>query len=278
MNYATTSFSISSHNDFPNPLRAIIVDDETHGRKNLEYLLTKHCPQIQVTNLTSSIEEAEFSIQGQQPDIVFLDIELSGENGFDLLSLFPERKFSVIFVTAYNHYAIEAIKAHALDYLLKPIDVVELRSSIQKAYQYHQEKNTSHTEHRENTSLQQFLHTHSYQQQKQKITVPHSHGCSVFDTMDIIRLESVHNYVTIHTRQQKPLMVSKILKEFETLLHHQTFVRIHKSHIINIHNIRGYSNEDGGVVTMSDGCTLAIARRRHNDFLYAIKNISSIIR
>ncbi|HSP89038.1 MAG TPA: LytTR family DNA-binding domain-containing protein [Ignavibacteriaceae bacterium] len=247
-----------------NKIRALIVDDEFPARENLNQLLLEYCPDVTVIGKAAHAKEAKELINSLQPDLVFLDINMPGLNGFDLLESLDEKNFFLVFVTAHNEYGIQAVKANAIDYLLKPISIVELKETIKRI-----RKRITDEKSNENIKVNN---------KSAKIVITHIKGFSIFNCEDIIRLEADNNYTKIYFKEHKPITSSKTLKDFEDILDTEKFFRIHKSHLINLNYIKEYSNSDGGIVILLDNSRLTIARRKLQEFLNKIQNQSLYIK
>ena len=244
--------------------RAIIVDDEAGGRETLELLLESHFKeQVQVAGVAASVQEAKALIDQEKPDILFLDVELSPGNGFDLLEAIDPIDFEVIFITAYDQFAIKAIKYVALDYLLKPVDVEELGEAIARVGQRKPKQD-----------YKELLAYLGQAQKKEKsfsrISLPTDKGTLFVDAGQVIRCEARNNYTMFYFSNQSKLLVSKTLKEYEKLLSGLQFIRVHQSHIINLDHIRQYLKNDGGYLEMTDGSSIPIARRKKKQLLELI--------
>lgn len=243
-------------------IKAIIIDDELKSCTTLFNKLKTHCPDVEVMEICNSGEEGLRAIRELSPQLIFLDIEMPVMNGFAMLDRVEEKDFEVIFVTAYNEHAVRAIKCSALDYLVKPVDTDELRLALERF----REKSTSFqmSESQYDILLHNFK---SNQATKHKIALPTLEGMVFSQLTDIIRLESDSNYTTFYFRSGDKQIVSKTLKEFETLLDEYNFYRVHNSHIINMDHIRIYKKGDGGMVIMSDGSEINISTRRKAEFV-----------
>jgi two-component system LytT family response regulator len=243
-------------------LNVIIVDDELHGRNNLYNFLKSYCPEINVIGKAASAPEAKKMIYELNPDVVFLDINMPQINGFELLESLVEKNFLTVFVTAHSEYGIQAVKANAVDYLLKPIDIIELQKTVKKLLSLSKKKPDA----KETRDINN----------KEKFLVSHSEGTSLIDFADIIRFEGENNYTIIHLCNKKSLVVAKTLKEFETSIPENIFFRVHKSDIINLNYVTEFTNRDGGCVTMKGGTKIAISRRRLQHFEEVIKEYSCL--
>jgi two-component system, LytTR family, response regulator len=240
-------------------LNALIVDDEVLGAKTLESLLKMHCNNVNIVGIVHSADDAEKNITGVSPDVVFLDIEMPFANGFDLLQRFKDHPFDVIFTTAYNEYAVKAIKHNALDYLLKPIVPEELIAAVKKC----EEKKNGGTNGYKN--LEKIISTLS--QKVHKLPVPSPEGIVYLDPDNIVYLQGDINYTHIHLIQGNKITSSKTLKDFEQLLSSKQFFRIHKANIINLSYVSKYLKGDGGEVVMSEGSSLEVSRNKKAELL-----------
>ena len=243
-------------------LNAVVIDDDQSNLSAMSEKLGKHCPQVSIIALCESGEEGIKAIEGLKPDLVFLDIEMPVMNGFVMLQKLAYRDFGLIFVTAYDHYAIQAIRFSAIDYLVKPVDIDELKVAVDRAAEQKYKR----------TPAQQVDLLFEYLQMKQprRIPIPTGEGLRFINMDDILYLEASNNYTYIFLRTPQKLLVSRTLKDFEELLPAETFVRIHHSHIINKFFIERYIRGDGGQVVMQNGTTLDVSKRKKSDFLQAV--------
>lgn len=246
-------------------IKAIIVDDEQHCIDALQTMLQKKCPGVQVIATAKSVRDAKELVDELQPDLVFLDVEMPYQNGFELLKLFEKVFFDVIFTTAYEQYALKAIKFNALDYLLKPFSVKELQDALDKC----RERKSNRVKDQQGTSpMDVFLQNmKTLQQTHKKIALPTINGLVFMPVQNIVRCESTGNYTRIFFTDKKNLMVSRPLKEFEELLSDVDFFRVHNSHLINMQQMQSYIQGEGGFALMSDGTQVEVSRRRKADFL-----------
>lgn len=236
-------------------MKAIIVDDELNNRENLRQLLQIHCPQVTVAACCASAAEARNEILRLDPGLVFLDIEMPGGNGFSLLENLPSPDFEVIFVTAYGHYGIQAVKFSALDYLLKPIDTGELIEAVKKA----EEKIALR---QENQRMRHLLRNSKLPDENKTIALSLSDKIEFIEISTIVRCEAENNYTTFYLTDGQKLLVSKTLKEFDELLTPCHFLRVHQSHLINLRQIKSFIKTDGGYIRMKDGSSVSISRQR----------------
>lgn len=241
--------------------KAIIVEDELHSREFLKNLVTDYCPELKLVAMASDVEEGVTAIKTHQPDIVFLDIEMQTGTGFDLLQQFPAPEFDVIFTTAYDHYAIKAIKFSAIDYLLKPIGIEELQQAVKKITD---KKASSDNQ----AALQMLLkNLQAPQKADQSITLATSEGLEFVPLQQIIRIEASGPYSYFFLKNNKKIMVSRNLKEYELMLADHGFFRPHNSHIINIQEVKRMVKTDGGYAVMSDDSKIGISPKKKDEFM-----------
>jgi two-component system, LytTR family, response regulator len=248
-------------------INAIIVDDEETSRMTLSKLVEMHCPGVMITALCDSVPGAKKAIEKLKPDLVFLDVEMPFQNGFTLLEEIKSPCFRVVFTTAYNHYAIKAIKYSALDYLLKPIDTDELVSAIDKIKQ---QKQSNALPIRDFEILLSNLQAKGMDV---KIAVPAFDGLQMINTKDIIKCTAHESYTGILLESRTELVVSKILKECEELLSGLNFFRVHNSCLINLSHVVKYIKGDGGYVIMSNGDSVEVSRRKKNELLNKLARV-----
>lgn len=246
------------------PISALIVDDEKNGRENLAGLIKTHCPQIRIAGEANSVEQAIAEIQELHPQLIFLDIEMPGGNGFKLLEHFKSFPFEVIFVTAYDNYAIRAIRFSASDYILKPINLNELIAAVDKVSQRIWQQS-------ENERIRQ-LYLNTKHPANPKIGLPTGERIEFVEVKSIIRCQGESNYTHLYFSDRKPILSAKSLIEFEELLAEHDFIRVHKTHLINMNHVSAITKNDGGILTMSNGDSVAISRRRKDFTLSQLKS------
>lgn len=240
-------------------IKAMIVDDEQASIDLLEWLLNQYCPDITAIRQARSVRDSLPIIQSFQPDIVFLDIQMPHQSGFDLLTTIDNWNFEVIFTTAFNEFAIQAIRFSALDYLLKPVDEAELKKAVErfKAKRIY-------------APAGQLLFRHFIQnisqdnKDKFKLALAGINDIKYAELDDIIRLQAESNYTHIILAGKKPFVSAKTLKDYDEILQGHQFLRVHKSHLVNPQHIVEYDKT--GFLHMSDGSVIEVARRR-KDFL-----------
>jgi len=245
-------------------LTAIIIDDETSSRSSLRQKLTRHCADITIIGECENGEEGVKDIEEKKPDIIFLDVEMPRMNGFTMLQQLRNKNFEVVFVTAYDHYAIQAIKFSALDYLVKPVEIADLKVAVEKAVE--KRKITAGNERLE-LLLQNLKND---KKELQRIAIPSLDGFQFVETESIIYLEANSNYTCFYLTNNAKITVAKTLKDFEELLPASIFIRIHHSYIINKNLVEKYINGKGGQVVMKNGIVLDVARRKKEEFMKAI--------
>jgi two-component system, LytTR family, response regulator len=242
-------------------LKAVLIDDDERNLNALSEKLIKHCPQVTILEKCDTGDKGIKAIDEYKPDLVFLDIEMPVMNGFLMLQQLSYKNFELIFVTAYNHYAIQAIKYSALDYLVKPVEIEELKQAVSRAEKKRKEISA-------NPQIELLLE-HFHKKERQRLAIPTSEGMQFININDIIYLEASINYTNIYLIKQK-FLVSKNLKEFEDLLPPNIFLRIHHSYIVNKNFVEKYIRGDGGQVVLQNGVSLDVSKRKKADFLQAI--------
>jgi two-component system, LytTR family, response regulator len=248
-------------------IRAILVDDEPKNLNILRNLLKEYCPQVEIVNEASSAEEAITAIQSEKPDLVFLDIEMPYGNAFDILDKLRPVDFEIIFVTAFDEYTLKAFRYSALDYLLKPVNIEELKAAVDKAVS----KINLNSLNLKLNNLLSNLETKS--KQPEKIAISSQDGFIFVSINEIIRCEAKGNYTQVFTTDQQKLISSRNVKAYEDLLPSNIFFRIHHSHIINLRFVKRYRRGRGGIVEMEDGAVIEVATRRKSEFLTLFGNI-----
>lgn len=242
-------------------LTSIIVEDEETSREILKNYLKKYCPNVTVIGEVANIEEALVLIRNNDLDLVFLDVEMPYGNAFDLLEKVGDINFETIFVTAYNHYAIEALNAHASYYLMKPISIDELI----KAVDYVTEIKTKED------ALQDEVLVPKTNSVNGKITIPQQSGFEVIETANILYCKADDNYTEIYLNNNKKKLVSKTLKYFEEALNSSSFARVHKSYLINVNEVVKYQKGKGGSVVLSSGKEIMVSASKKSELLSYFK-------
>lgn len=245
-------------------LKALIVDDELKSRESLSVILSDFFEGIDVVAMCQNVSEAKLQIRQHRPDVIFLDIQMQRETGFDLLMSLEHIDFEVIFTTAHSEYAIKAFKFSAIDYLLKPIDINDLTEAINKVRQRRKSDIA--------VRLEQLFHNlKPAQSQQYKIGLPAGDGLVFVKAEDILYCEADSNYTKIFCRDGSKYVVSRTLKEYDELLSEHDFFRIHNSYLINLNCIKKYIRGEGGQVIMNNDTTLDVSKRRKEAFLSRLR-------
>jgi len=242
-------------------ISTVVIDDEPKNIKIMKNLLEEFCPQVQLVGEANTASKGKELIQQKSPQLVFLDIEMPYGNGFDLLNELMPIDFELVFVTAFDKYMLQALKYSALDFLLKPVNIDELKKAVRNA-EIRIFQNTI------NQQLSVLLDNLKKQEPGlKKIAIPTPEGFDFIPISDILRCEAQGAYTEIHTIHPKKLLVSRPLKDYENLLPEDIFFRIHNSHLINLNYIKKYSRGRGGYVELEDGSIIEVAIRRKDEFL-----------
>lgn len=251
-------------------VKCVVIDDEKNSRDFLVNLIGQYCPDISVIGTASGGVEGLQTVAELKPDAVFLDIRMSDMDGFTVMQRLPEPRPMVIFVTAYQKYALRAIKASAIDYLLKPVNIGELQDTSRKLKQLHELRfSNPHFRNEYNDALKLVMQSAS-ESQPLRIALPHHNGYRFERMNQIVRLESDSNYTTVFLESGEKVMVSKPMKHFEDFLDESMFIRIHNSHIINMKFLKSY-NRDKGVAELEGQKEIPISKRRLAVFMEAMK-------
>ena len=242
-------------------LNAIIVEDEETSREILRNYLKKYCPNVSLLGAAENIEEALVLIRNNELDLVFLDVEMPYGNAFDLLEKVGDHNFESVFVTAYNHYAIDALNAHASYYLMKPISIDELIKAVDYVVEIKTKEN----------ALQDQILIPKTNKVNGKITIPQQDGFEILDTADILYCKADDNYTEIYLNNNKKKLVSKTLKYFEEALTDSGFARIHKSFLVNVNEVIKYKKGKGGSVVLRNGKEVMVSASRKAELLSYFK-------
>ncbi len=241
-------------------LRTIIIDDEPDAVNFIHSIIKEYCPALEVIGKANNAMDGIAVIRENRPDLVLLDVEMPHGSGFDLLAQFPDKTFDVIFITAFNHYAIKAIKFSAVDYILKPININEFIVAIEKVAE---KRSAPESPNRNFETLLENLNSAA----PAKLAIPTSDGMEYLITKEIIRIEADRSYSWFHLTGKRKILVSKNLKEYQDLLNDRNFFRSHNSHLINLEHVKKYIRADGGAIEMVDGSQVPISRTRRDLFL-----------
>ena len=242
-------------------IKALIVDDEENARGNLQVLLKDYCEEVTVVAMLDNVTDGLKAAKKHKPDLIFLDIEMNGETGFDLLSMIEDIDFDVVFTTAHSDYALKAFKFNATDYLLKPIDIDELIKAVSKT------SKRLGNQLSKNKMDQIISRAQQPNNPFKKIALPTVDGLIFVERDHIIRCESADNYTTFYLHDGSKIMVSKTIKHFEEMLSEYNFFRVHQSHLINLRHLKQYHKGEGGYAIMSDDSSVIVSRRKKEAFL-----------
>jgi len=246
-------------------INCIIIDDERKARESFQKIIDRYFEdKIHVVSLCESVKEGVAAINKYNPDIVFLDIEMPNENGFKLFNYFDTFNFEVIFITAFNQYAVDAIKYSALDYLMKPVNYMDLNDAIKRYEKREVEKSQRE---RVDVLLANMNVGNSI---KSKVALPTLDGYQMEKINNIMYCEAEQNYTKIYLLNGKYILVSKTLKLVEEILPNEVFFRIHKSHLLNLNYVERYTRADGHRVILDNGMQLDVAGRRIDEFVSAL--------
>ena len=251
-------------------IRVILVDDEPQSSKALDIQLRELANDIEVIGIYNDPEKAISDIKKMKPDLVFLDIEMPGMNGFQLLEKLEQFDFEVIFVTAYNEYMLNALHISALDYLLKPVDTEELNSALAR-FRKRITLQNNRLEKKEQFEL--LSETLRDQSGPKRLAIATAQGITFLKIKEIVRVEALSNYSTFHLVNKQKIMVSRTLKDFEAMLTQQNFFRVNRSCIVNTDYVIKYKNEDGGVLELHDGTEINVGPHRKNELLDILSRI-----
>lgn len=238
-------------------ISAVIIDDEKNNIDNLSVMLKDLFPTLNIIGEAANAVDGEQLIIQLKPDIVFLDIQMPGKNGFELLTSLPAHHFELIFVTAFDQFGIQAVKFSAIDYLLKPVDAEELRKAVQKAINRTAEK-------KQNRQLENLLDVLQNQHHKDdhRIALPSSKEIRFIRTKEITRCESSNNYTTFYIQNGESIVTSKPIFEYEEILQGYGFIRCHQTHLVNKRFIKSLVKQDGGYLLLEDGTKIPISRQK----------------
>ena len=264
------NFSIFERKLKQRMLKTIIIDDEAHIRQTLEKIVTKYCSNINLVATAESVDSGVKTIRKFNPDLILLDIKMNDGTGFDLLKKLEPVDFKVIFITAYDQYAIQAFKFSAVDYLLKPVDPIDLRDAVGRAEKLHQSDFDTQLK-----TLQENLQTNG-SGSKKKIILKTYDNIHLVKVSDINYCESEGSYTTIHLLEAKKIVVSTTLKDYDELLRESGFFRVHKSFLINLRHIKRFEKAEGGYVVLENDCKIPVASRKREDLLEMFEQLTDL--
>ncbi len=246
-------------------IRTVLIDDEKNALEVLEIQLAEYCKEVEVLATALGGEQGIEAIKKYKPDLVFLDIEMPHKNGFDVIHETKFCNYQVVFTTAYDQFAIKAFRYSALDYLLKPIDILELKAALSKVLKYGRADDLD-------TKMEIFFQKYNLANRK-LIALPMGAAVQFIQADEIIRCESDSNYTHIHMQGGRKLIVAKTLKEVEETLEGLSFFRIHQSHLINMNHISQFYKGDGAYVMMDDGSSVNLSRNKKDAFMELFRKI-----
>ncbi len=245
-------------------LKAILVDDEQNNLVNLEQLLKEYCPGVEVIATASDAAMGRNAILQHHPDLVFLDIQMPGKSGFDLLRELHQYDFEVIFVTAFDQYAIQAVRFAAVDYLLKPVSIDELQGAVSRALAKRSEK-------KKNLQLENLLQLLQEQKEDHRIALATTKETRFIRTTDIVRCESSNNYTIFFLSNGEKLTASRPIFEYEELLKSYGLIRCHQSHLVNRKYVKSWVKEDGGYLLLDNGHQVPVSKNKKDVVAWALK-------
>lgn len=248
-------------------MRAVIIDDEKNAREAIAKALQSYCKEIEVVGMADGVDNGYHLIMEAKPDLVFLDIQMPDGSGFDLLNQIKHIDFFVVFITAYNDYAIKAFKFSAIDYILKPIDHSEL---IETAEKVKKAQNAKETQLKVDTFL---ANIHSISKDTKKIVLKTSENIHLINVKEIIRFQSDGNYTIFYIDGGLKIMVSKNIKEYYELLKDYGFFRAHQSHVVNIGYIKQFHKPQGGTLIMKDNSQVPVSTRKREELMKIFENL-----
>jgi two-component system LytT family response regulator len=247
-------------------LTAFIIDDEFQSRNILHKMLQQYLPEIRLVGQAATVEQGLQGIKEYSPNVVFLDIQMKGETGFDLLSRLHEIDFALIFTTAFDQYAIKAFRFNAIDYLLKPIVTEELIEAVNKVKQRTAPAQSASKE----QITQLYLDIKNPQKVHDKIAVPTGEGFVIIPVHEIVYCHASSNYTEFHLTNKKCILSSYTLKQYDEILTAQSFFRAHRSYLINMAHVRIYRKGEGGEIVMSNGHEIELSRTHKDEFLHLL--------
>lgn len=248
-------------------MRTIIIDDEEKARKTIYNYLTLYCKEVEIVAQADNVESGYKAIIENQPELVLLDINMPDGTGFDLLKRFEKINFKIIFITAYEEYAIKAFKFSALDYLLKPLNPQELIEAVGKARKIIDNEAFEF-------SYKAFLSNYNNQvKTDKKLVLKTAESIYMIDIKDIIRCEADGSYTTFYINDSRKIMVSKNLKEYEDILTEYNFFRPHHSHLVNLDYMLSFEKREGGHIVMKDKSMVPVATRRKDELMNMFENL-----
>lgn len=246
-------------------MNVVIVDDEPLARQTIESIIIENISNVNIVGQVGDVSDAVKTITKTKPDLVFLDVDLIGGSGFDVLKQLKPIDFKVVFITAHQKYAMQAIKFSAFDYILKPISQSELINAINKAKINNEENNTLNWE--------AFFGNISDKNSIKKLVLKTSESIHLVNTDDIVRCEADNNYSTFYLKNKVKILISKGLKEYEELLNAYGFFRVHQSHLVNLNYVSRFDKKDGGSIVLYDKSCVPVSQRKKQKLLELFEKI-----
>jgi two-component system LytT family response regulator len=247
-------------------MTALLVDDEPDGIRTLKKLLELNCPEVEIAATCLNVLSAKQKLEALQPDVVFLDIRMPGKSGLDMLTEIPVKDFEVVFVTAHNEYLLQALQFSAVDYLMKPVDEDRLIEAVQRV----KNRLSRGSDKGQADALLHNINKAGFPLEM-KLCLPTQKGFTVVKLEDIIYCEAQRSYSVFRLINNKSIVISKPLFDYDRLLSDTIFLRVHKSFLINLHHVREYIRGEGGTVIMSNGVEIEVSRRKKEQFIVKVK-------
>jgi two-component system LytT family response regulator len=247
-------------------MKAILIDDEPDGIRTLKKMLELNCPEVEIAATCTNVITAQRELEDNLPDVIFLDVRMPGKNGLDMLAELTETNFEVIFVTAHNEYMLQALQFSAVDYLMKPVDEDRLVEAVQRVKRRMRQKKTT-------DPAATLLHNISKTgvPMEMKLCLPTQRGFTIVKIEEILYCEAQRSYTVFRLINNKPIIISRPLFDYDRLLTDTVFLRVHKSFLINLMHVKEYMRGDGGSVIMSNGTEIEVSRRKKELFLTKVK-------
>lgn len=245
-------------------IKTLIVEDELASQQLLSTIIIDYCPNLHLVGLANNIEKALSLIDELKPDLIFLDIHIGDQTGFDLLDSIEKKDFKIIITTAHDEYALKAFKYEAVDYILKPYSPKDVIKSVQRIVEKLEENKAF-------LKLEKVIKENFQMKESGKISIPTSEGLKVFKLDNITRIEGSGAYSRLFSLDTKSHLISKGLKELEAILPSNQFFRVHDSHIINMKYVKEYIKEDGGFVILENDNQVPVSRKKKQEFLNKLK-------
>ncbi len=239
-------------------IQSLIIEDSKKNRENLTSLLSKYCPEIEIIGEAANITQGQELLSKLKPDLVFLDVRMPGGTAFDLLKQLKQISFEIIFITAYDEYALQAFQFNAVDYILKPIDFQELKKAVEKVH-------TKLDLKKENELLRNMVANENREVLDKRIPLPTENKVEFMPIKEIIRCQAESNYTRFYLKDKSSLLICKTLKEYEKALEPYLFIRVHQSHLVNLREIKAFVRRDNGYVELYDKSVIPVSKTRKEE-------------